>query len=172
MRSMSFRRLGVLSSAFIGFVLPVGVVQAGAAGSVRVLKFYNPPGVATGIGGFNPNAQNAIPPLGSSLAIRVRLENVGSQFGKPSGATVGRALLQCTVLTDYSVTGTLDGICYGIAHVPDGFLTFEGNGAFSNANVTVYAVTGGVGPYANDRGWIKVVNHKDGSSDATVTLFT
>jgi hypothetical protein len=167
---MSLRRLGVFSGGLIGVVLLVGVVQAGAAGSVRVLRFHAPPGVVTGIGGFNPNAQNAIPPVGSSIAIRVRLENVGSQFGKASGATIGRALLQCTVLTDFSVTGTVDGICDGIAHVPDGFVTFEGSGGFSNANVNFYAVTGGVGPYANDRGWIKVVNHKDGSSDATVTL--
>jgi len=166
---MSVRRLGVLSGALIGVVLLVGVVQAGAAGSVTVLKFHNPPGVSTGIG-FNLNDPNAIPPLGSSIAIRARLENVGSQFGKPSGATVGRVLLQCTVLTDYSATGTIDGICNGIAHVPNGFLTFDGNGGFSNASVNFYAVTGGVGPYANDRGSIKVVNHKDGSSDATVTL--
>jgi hypothetical protein len=166
---MSIRRLGVLGGALIGVVLLVGVAQAGAAGSLKVLKFTSPPAAVNGIG-FNANAQNAIPPLGSSIAIRVRLENVGSQFGKPSGAVVGRALLQCTVLTDFAATRTVDGLCNGIAHVPDGFFTFEGNGGFSNANVNFYAVTGGVGPYASDRGWIKVVNHKNGSSSATVTL--
>jgi hypothetical protein len=166
---MSIRRLGLLSGGLVAVVLLTGAPQAGAAGAARVLKFYNPPGTVTGIG-FDANNPNATPPLGSSLAIRVRLENIGSQFGKPSGATVGRALLQCTVLTDFAVTRTVDGICNGIAHVPDGFITFEGNGGFSNANVNFYAVTGGVGPYANDRGWIKVVNHRNGSSDATVTL--
>jgi hypothetical protein len=171
MRLMSIGRLGVLCGALFGVGLLIGVVQAGAAGSVRVLKFYNPPGESTGVG-FNLNDPSAVPPLGSSIAIRVRLENVGSQFGKPSGATVGRVLLQCTVLTNALETGTIDGLCNGIAHVPDGYLTFEGNGNFSNAKVNFYAVTGGVGPYANDRGSIRVVNHTDGSSDATVTLST
>jgi len=36
--------------------------------------------------------------------------------------------------------------------------------------VNYWAVTGGVGPYANDRGEIKVVNNKNGTSVATVTL--
>jgi len=161
----------VLGGALFGVVLLVGVVQAAAAGSVRVLRFHNPPGESVGVG-FNLNEPNAVPPLGSSIVIRVRLENVGPQFGKPSGATVGRALLQCTVLTNYAETGTVDSLCNGIAHVPDGYVTFSGNGSFSNGPVNFYAVTGGVGPYANDRGEIKVVNHKDGSSDATVALST
>ena len=168
---MAIKWLGVLSGGLCGLALSIGVMPAAAAGATRVLKFYNPPGQATGVG-FNANDPNAIPPLGSSIEIRVRLENVGSQFGKPGGATVGRALLECRVMTDYSVTGTVDGICNGIAHVPDGFFTFTGNGGFSNARVNLYAVTGGVGPYANDRGQIKVVNNKDGSSVATVTLST
>jgi len=162
-------RMGMLGGALFGIALLIGVVQAGAAGSVTVLKFHNPPGEATGIG-FNANDPNAIPPLGSSIVIRVKLQNIGSQFGKPSGTTVGRALLQCSVLTNYFETGTVDGLCTGIANVPNGYITFAGNGSFVNAPVNFYAVTGGVGPYANDRGAIKVVNHKDGSSDATVTL--
>ena len=166
---MSVKGLGALTVGLVGLALATGAAQAGTGASTTVLKFFNPPGQTTGIGGFNLTS-NTPPPLGSSLVIRVRLENIGSQFGKPSGATVGRVLLQCTVLTDYAVTGTVDGICNGIAHVPNGFITFVGNGTFSNAQVNYYAVTGGVGPYANDRGQIRVVNNKDGSSNATVTL--
>jgi hypothetical protein len=168
MRSMSTGRLGALVVALLGVVLVVGAVQAGAAGPVRVLKFYNPPGQADGVG-FDFNSSNSAPPVGARLEIRVLLENVGSQYGKPSGAKVGRALLDCTVVTSFAETGTVDGLCQGIAHVPDGFLTFEGNG-LGNAKVTFYAVTGGVGPYADERGSIRVVNHNDGSSTATVTL--
>jgi len=166
---MVAKRLGVVSGFFLGLVLMIGVVQAGAAGSTKVLMFYNPPGTTSGVG-FDASNPNAIPPVGSSVIIRVRLQNVGSQFGKPAGATVGRVLLDCTVLVVDTSAQTLDGICSGIAHVPDGYLTFVGNGGFGSARVNYYAITGGVGPYANDRGEIKVVNNKNGSSVATVTL--
>ena len=99
------------------------------------------------------------------------MENIGSQFGKPSGAKVGHVLLQCTVLLVDVPQQTIDGICSGIAHVPDGFFTFGGNGGFTNGHVSYYDITGGVGPYANDRGQIKVVNAANGSSNATVTLY-
>ena len=55
-----------------------------------------------------------------------------------------------------------------IAHVPDGYLTFSGG--LAETRVVWFDVTGGVGPYANDRGEIKVVNSANGSSNATVTL--
>lgn len=168
---MSVKRLGVLTACVFGLVATVGVIQAGAQGSTTVLKFYDAGSQATGIG-FDANNPNAIPPLGSSVVITLHLQNIGSQFGKPSGATVGRVLLDCTVLTNYAVTGTVDGICDGIAHVPNGFFTFGGNGGFSNARVNYFDITGGDGPYANDRGQIKVVNNANGSSDATATLFS
>ena len=106
-----------------------------------------------------------------SAVIVLRLRNMGSQFGKPSGAIVGRVLLDCTVLVENLPQG-IDSICTGIAHVPNGFFTFGGNGGFSNARVAYYDITGGVGPYANDRGQIKVVSNTNGSSEATVTLFS
>jgi hypothetical protein len=166
MRLMSRERLGVLTACALGLVLMIGVVQASAQGSTQVLKFYNPPSQVTGVG-FNLNS-NTPPPVGASIIITVRLQNIGSQFGKPSGATVGRVLLDCTFLSVNPPNG--DGICSGIAHVPNGYLTFGGNGGFTNARVDYYAITGGVGPYANDRGQIKVVNNRNGSSVATVTL--
>ncbi len=161
-------RLGVLSGCLLGVVLMVGAVEAGAAAPTKVLKFSNTGSQATGVG-FDANS-NAAPPVGASLVITIQLKNAAAQFGKPSGAAVGRVLLDCTVL---SLNGeSADGICSGIAHVPDGFFTFGGNGGFSNSKVTYYAITGGVGPYANDRGQIKVTNSANGNSSAQVTLYS
>ena len=166
---MFAKRLGALGVPLLGVALMIGVVQAGAAGTTQVLRFYDSGSQVAGVG-FDANNPNAIPPVGGSLVITVRLKNIGSQFGKPSGTTVGRVLLDCTVLAVNMSAQSLDGVCSGIAHVPDGYFTFGGNGGFSNARVNYYAITGGVGPYANDRGQIKVVNNKNGGSVATVTL--
>lgn len=162
------RRLGVLCGVALGLILVTGALQAGAAGSPTVLKFADSPSTAVGIG-FNANDPNAIPPIGSSIDIQLHLRNAAAQFGKPIGAIVGRVILQCTVLSENSPED-IDGICSGIAHVPNGFFTFGGNGGFSNLKVNYFDITGGVGPYADDRGEIVVVNHANGSSSATVTL--
>jgi hypothetical protein len=166
---MSAKRLVVLGVCVLGFVQMIGVAQASAAGSTRVLRFFDADSSVTGVG-FNANDPNAIPPIGGSIVITLHLKNIGSQFGKPSGTTVGRVLLDCTVLAVDPSAQTLDGVCSGIAHVPDGYFTFGGNGGFGSGRVNYYAITGGVGPYANDRGQIKVVNNKNGSSVATVAL--
>jgi len=166
---MSGKRLGALTGLVLGIVLMTGVVQAEAAGSTQVLKFSNPPAQFSGIG-FNANDPNAIPPVGSTFIITTILKNVGTQFGKPSGTTVGRVLIECSVMVVDTATESIDGVCSGIVHVPNGFLTIGGNGAFENNRVNYYDITGGDGPYANDRGQIKVVNYKNGGSVATVTL--
>ncbi len=164
---MFARRLGVLSAFLLGLSLIVGALQAGAAGSTQVLRFADSTSSFTGVG-FDASNPNAVPPVGASFVITIHLKNAVAQFGKPAGAVVGRVLLDCEVLSLNSPTG--DGICSGIAHVPDGFFTFGGNGGFTNARVNYYAITGGVGPYANDRGQIRVVNSQNGGSSATVTL--
>jgi len=62
-------------------------------------------------------------------------------------------LVDCTILAVTSES--IDGVCSGIIHVPDGYLTFGGNGAFtSKAKAKHWSISGGVGPYANDRGEI------------------
>ncbi len=166
---MSANRFGLLTVCALGLALTVGVVEAGAQGSTQVLKFQDSTGTFTGVG-FDASDPSAIPPVGGQFVITTVLSNIGSQFGKPSGTKVGRALLDCTVLVVNTSTQTLDGVCSGIAHVPDGFLTFGGNAAFNNAQVNYYDITGGDGPYASDRGQIKVVNRKNGGSVATITL--
>jgi hypothetical protein len=163
-----FKRLGALCCIASVVVLAAGALQAGATGSATVLRFADSPSAAVGIG-FNANDPNAIPPIGSSIDIQLRLRNATAQFGKAAGAIVGRVLLQCTVLAENS-PNDIDGICSGIAHVPNGFFTFGGNGGFSNARINYFDITGGVGPYADERGQITVVNHANGGSSATVTL--
>jgi hypothetical protein len=167
---MIAKRLGVLSLCAAALMLMIGVVQAGATAPTKVLKFYDSPGVGTAIG-FDENS-NTPPPVGASRVITLRLENVGSQFGKPSGTKVGRVLIDCTIMAVNDSTQTVDGNCLGIAHVPNGYFTFEGPGALTGQKVIYFAITGGVGPYANDRGQIKVVNNSNGSSVATVTLYS
>ena len=57
-----------------------------------------------------------------------------------------------------------------IVHVPDGYLTISGNGGFVDGRVDHYAITGGVGPYANDRGQVTINNGATHSARATVSL--
>ena len=161
---MSAKRLGVLSGSLLGVMLFVGVVQAGAAGSTQVLKFRSGNQTQTGVG-FNANDPYATPPIGSSYVVTLALYNAAAQLGKPSGARVGRVLLDCTILSVNSPNG--DGVCSGIAHLPGGYFTFGGNGAFSTGSAGYYAITGGVGAYAKDRGEIETT-HGHG---ATVTLY-
>ena len=165
---MYVKRLGVLTACVLGLVLMIGVVQAGAQGSPVVLRFTDSGSQASGVG-FNANDPNAIPPVGASYIITIHLKNAVAQFGKPAGAVVGRVLIDCTVLVVN--VPVIDGVCSAIAHVPNGYFTFGGSGAFNNSRVNYWDITGGVGPYANDRGEIKVVNNANGGSAATVTLY-
>jgi hypothetical protein len=159
---MLARRLGVLSACVLGLVLMIGVGQADAQGSTQVLKFHNGH-MAYAAVGFNINS-NATPPVGSQYIITLALYNATPQFGKPTGARIGRVLLDCTILSVNTANG--DGNCTGIAHVPDGYFLFGGSGsAFNNAKYGYWAITGGVGPYANDRGQLKT-----GGGTAVATL--
>ncbi len=164
MRATRFAVLG----GCLGLVLMVAALPAAAAGSTQVLKFENTAGVQTSIG-FSPTS-NAPPPIGASQVVSVVLRNTVPQFGKPAGAAIGHVHIDCTVL---SVGGqSVDGTCSGIAHVPNGYLTFGGDGIFQNNRVNLWAITGGVGPYAFARGEIAVTNHPNGSSNAVVTYST
>jgi hypothetical protein len=163
------RRIGVITSIGVGLLLALGAATAGARSTATVLRFHDGNSSFTGVG-FDANDPNAVPTLGDSYVIRIRLENIGQQFGKPTGTIVGRVLINCSVLYSDPSSQTLDGICNGIAHIPNGFLTFEGNAVFNNTQVDHWAITGGIGPYQNARGQINVVNHKNGTSDATVML--
>jgi hypothetical protein len=166
--SMIGKRFGMVSACGVALLLIVGVAPAGARSTTRVLRFYDTAGVDTLVGA-SPRSK-ALPPIGGEDILTLRLENVGRQFGKPEGTTVGRAFLTCTVMLVDRPRRTYDGNCLGIAHVPGGFFTFDGNGALGKHPIAYYAITGGVGAYADARGQIKVVSHLDGSSSSTVIL--
>jgi len=130
-----------------------------------VLKFHKGNMTAVGVG-FNANDPNAIPAVGDQYVITLALYNAVPQFGKPTGARIGRVLLDCTFLSVNTPNG--DGNCAGIIHVPDGYITFGGSGsAFSSVKPKhgYWAITGGVGPYANDRGQLRT-----GGGTAILTL--
>ena len=159
---MLAKRLGALALCAFGLVLATGVGQASSAGSTKVLKLHLGNKTQAGVG-FDINS-NAPPPVGALYIITGALYNAAPQFGKPAGARIGRVLLDCTFLSLNAPNG--DGICTGIAHLPDGYFTFDGSGGFSNAKHPYYAITGGVGAYANDRGQLRTGG---GTAIATLT---
>lgn len=160
---MAAKRLGLVTTCLLGLLATIGVVQASAQGSTTVLKFHGAHMTQAGVG-FNINS-NAAPPLGSQYIVTVVLDNAAPQFGKPAGAQIGRALIDCTFLSLNAPNG--DGICTGIAHLPNGFVTFDGSGLFANTKYQHWGVTGGVGPYAHDRGQLRT-----GGGTAVLTLYS
>jgi hypothetical protein len=56
---------------------------------------------------------------------------------RPSDFATALTHRKCTVLAQ-PTHQSIDGNCVGIAHVPDGFFTFEGNGPLSNAKVSYW----------------------------------
>ena len=154
--AMSVRRFGVLTACTVGLVLMIGVVQAGAAAPTRVLKLNL---VHVQFRLIYPPA-----PIGETAYFTGIVFNNAAQFGKPANARVGRLLLECTVFA----APPEDGVCTGIVHVPDGFFTIEGNGPYATSSVRHYAITGGVGPYANVRGEMTTTR----AGAAQVTLYS
>jgi hypothetical protein len=86
----------------IALLLIVGVVQASARNPTRVLRFYDTAGVDTLVGA-SPSGK---PTIGEEDILTLRLQNVGTQFGRPTGTTVGRALMTCTVMLVDRTQGT------------------------------------------------------------------
>ena len=112
--------------------------------------------------GYGPNTS---PPVGSATVYVGAVYNRAVQFGKPFDAPVGRILVNCVTL----VAGPPDGICTGIAHVPNGFFTFAGDGAFTGYRIDHYGITGEDGPCVNTRGQIANLRYFKGGY-MTVTL--
>jgi len=147
----------------------VSVAAAGAsaaAGSkpTRVLRLVSRTTQFTPIG--FPANQNTPPPVGSRYIVQIALFNQAAQFGRPAGARIGSVEIDCTFTTGQR------NLCTGVAHVPDGFITFTGANPSSGAPVEWYAVTGGVSAYANLHGQIKATNSQNGNrANVVVTLY-
>ena len=157
---MSVKRSGALAMSALVLVLIVGAVQASAQSAPTVLKFYDSGGQTTGVG-FDLNNPNAIPPVGCErTSTPSTLENIGSRSSE--SRLVRRSAMcscECTVLRRRTCHGrSSTASAAGSLTFPTGSSPLAETGAFSNGHVSYYDITGGVGPYANDRGQIKVVN--------------
>ena len=120
----------------------VAVTAGGALASTgpsRVLKLVSTTSQFTPIW-FSPNS-NTPPPVRASYIIGFTLFNPAPQFGKPAGASVGGIELQCVVAS------SLRDMCNGVAHLPNGFLTFSNPQPQNGGAVSWYAITGGVAGY-------------------------
>ena len=162
---MSVKRLGMLIACVLSLVLTIGLAQAGGAGSPRVMAFVSHHVLLTWVppGGKGSSA-TAVRTIGSTAVLTARFSNRSAQFGKPPGTSVGRFLLDCTVLNVPA-----DGLCTGIVHVPDGFFLIGGNGPFVQSPRR-YAITGGVGPYANAQGQVTITTTSQGDSVIDVVV--
>jgi hypothetical protein len=95
-------------------------------------------------------SRNEAPQVGLRFLFQDAAYNRGSQFGKPAGARIGRAEGVCTLI---AVTRRPQAQCLITAHVPDGQIVLAGEGD-PGAKVSRYAIVGGLGAYANARGWV------------------
>jgi hypothetical protein len=157
---------GVAACAIVGLLLVGGSSAATTAKPSVVLKLVSR---ATSFTPFGfPTNQNQQPPIGASYILHAALFNQVTQFGKPAGAQVGTVEIQCVFASN------LRNLCNGVAHVPNGFLTFAGANLINGGPTEWYAVTGGVSGYATSRGQIKAtdVGGSNGNkTNVTVTLY-
>ena len=173
---MSTKRLGWIAASTALALSAVGTTSASAA---RPTFSPPPPGPVhfqlakvreTGVGftlSSNPNAPLPALRVGSNFTLTAVVVAPGAGVGTP-GVQIGRVLIECVV-----ITAAPDGICTGIFHLPNGFLSVSGNGPFTKSKVKRWAVTGGVGvgQYADARGDITVTPTSNGAV-AAVALGT
>jgi hypothetical protein len=143
-RSLTLLGAGVAAAAALGAAGAAAGAHTPAGG--RTLQFVTAERLFTTV----PAGSKAAPPqLGSRMLFEDVMFNRVAQFGKPRGARVGRAEGVCTLM---SATRP-EAQCLITAHVPDGQIVVAGEGD-PGARITRYAVTGGIGAYANARGTV------------------
>jgi len=161
------KRVTLLGACVCGLLFATGAAQAGsgATGSPKFVALTAKHVLLTWtLPGGQKTSPNAAAEVGSTAAFSARLYNRTSQFGKSTGTAVGRILLECTVLASPS-----DGNCTGIVHLPNGFFLLGGNGPFV-PSPRVYAIAGGIGPYAAARGQVTITTTANRSSIVDVAL--
>jgi Dirigent-like protein len=125
----------------------VPLALAGSTGAGRNFEFVSVQQRFTSV----PHASRQSPPrVGLRLVFQDLAYNRGEQFGRPAGAVIGRAEGVCTVI---AISKRPQAQCLITAHVPDGQIVLAGEGD-PGAKVSRYAIVGGLGAYANARGWI------------------
>ena len=141
----------MLLGGCVAAAVAVGVTGAAAgtrtaATAGRTLQFVSTERVFTSV----PAISKAAPPqLGGRMLFEDVMFNRVAQFGKPRGARVGRAEGVCTLMS----TTRPEAQCLITAHVPDGQIIVAGEGD-PGARIARYAITGGIGAYANARGTV------------------
>jgi hypothetical protein len=152
------RQVVQLLVVVVGLVAAVSATAAPRSGG-RTLSFLDVTQRFIPLEGIS---QNAPPSIGARYIFIDALYNRAPQFGKPTGARVGRVEGVCTVVSEQAT------MCNIVGHVPDGFVTVAGSNVGNK--VQWFAVTGGVGAYANARGTVKVTSVSDNKSIVVVRL--
>jgi len=99
---------------------------------------------------FSPAVSKSSPPrIGGQIVFPDTMYNRGAQLGKSGGARVGRSIGVCTLVSSKRP----EAQCVITAHLPNGDLVVVGEGD-PGGKVTRYAITGGVGAYANASGTV------------------
>jgi hypothetical protein len=155
-----FAKVTVALGAITAIVVPLALAGNGAG---RTLEFVSVQQHFASV----PHASRQDPPqVGLRFVFQDLAYNRGQQFGKPAGAAIGRAEGVCTLI---AVTKKPQAQCVITAHVPDGQIVVAGEGD-PGAKVTRYAVVGGLGAYANARGWVTGTTLSDTKSLIVVHL--
>jgi hypothetical protein len=121
---------------------------SGAAGSgTRTMTFLS---IQQQFATVPPASKSAPPQVGTRFIFRDVSYNRAAQFGKPAGALIGRAEGVCTLI---ALAAKPAAQCMITAHLPDGQVVIAAEGD-PGAKVTKYAIVGGIGAYANARGFV------------------
>jgi hypothetical protein len=138
-------KLSLALAAAAAVAVPLAL--AGPSGGSRTLEFVSVQQRFTSV----PHASRKSPPrVGLRFVFQDLNYNRREQFGRPAGAMIGRAEGVCTLI---AVSRRPQAQCLITAHVPDGQIILAGEGD-PGGKVSRYAIVGGLGAYANARGWI------------------
>jgi hypothetical protein len=139
-----------------------GAFASGKAGATKTLRFFS---VAEAPVTVPALPLDAPPQVGERLIFGQTLYNGAAQFGKPTGARVGRTVLVCTIVSPG------ESQCAGTAHVPDGQVEVMGALMLRRGTTTErFAVVGGVGAYGNARGTVTSRDISESKSVAVIRL--
>src|SRR5438067_3533119 len=140
MKQLKFAAAGTLALALCGSAL------ASSHAASQTLEFTSISKSTV----MTPPASKASPPkVGDRLVFTDVMYNGAAQLGKPRGALVGRSEGVCTLM---SATKP-EAQCLITAHLPNGEIVVVGEGD-PGGKAMQYAITGGVGAYANARGTV------------------
>lgn len=141
-----FAKVSVALAVIAAVAVPLALANGSGTGS-RTQEFVSVQQRFTSVPALS---RNEAPQVGLRFVFQDAAYNRSAQFGKPAGARIGRAEGVCTLI---AVTKRPEAQCTITAHMPDGQIVLAGEGD-PGAKVSRYAIVGGVGAYANARGWV------------------